>query len=149
MGNLYSLSLPLGKQAEFYLGKPVMVCLILNIPSVWKLPQIMKPQTVWEMYQQSPRVLISPWVNKVEDKMPFVVHCVPCMCAVSVPLPSLQCSDDPKVFNPCHFSTSHWTAEFKEDKDYCEMWQTPLDLNLLYKDRWEKPPRFNSYVSWN
>lgn len=146
MGNLYSLSLPLWKQAEFYLGKPVMVCLILNIPSVWKLSQIMKPQTVGEMYQQSPRVLISPWANKIENKMSFVVHRVPGMCAVSVPLPSLSCSADPKVFNPCHFSTSTWLQNLKKTKNTvtCDrhLWTSAywikmdgkslLDLTLTY-----------------
>lgn len=57
--------------------------------------------------------------------------CSSCAAALTLML------SDPNVFNPCHFSTSHLIAEFKDKKKkkYREMWQTPLDL---CKDGWEK-----------
>lgn len=50
----------------------------------------------------------------------------------SCSLHSLQCPDDPRVFNQCHFSISHSFAESEEDNAACRMWKS-----LLGKDECE------------
>lgn len=85
MGNLYSLSLSLQKQTEFYLGKSVRVCLILNTPSIWKLSQIMKPSnSVGDVSAKSKSTHLSPsqqrtkrplWHSACHLRMQFLCHC--------------------------------------------------------------------------